>query len=346
VSFSNSDQGCRVNDSSREIVWPVIGKDGALENCTVQTRKDAEKDLLQYLVENIMPYDFLSAGTLGFPPSFVENKQERLRAASCKKLRKRSLRSATRNLRELPDGLSNGIVGPTIQYALDAKAYPWTSGIPKDIYLEYVASFANTNEPRSNWRPLLANILVPTITNLLKSNPSPSVEEVVQAVNKDLWNALGGIAFHAGQTPLIFDTMSTIAFKYASCTGLSILFVSALRSVGIAARLVGTPAWNGNIENGNHSWVEVYCPTRKGDKWMFLESAPAAGGVCRNPICPPCNFWFCNKEKFDGKTQVFAARLDRTQSNGVFFPLSWDMSNHEVPGENRTDIYTEICSQC
>lgn len=355
LRLSYSVSGCRTKNSTDQISWPVIQKDGALEKCIVQSRKEAERDLLQYLYCNLMPFDFLNIGTLGFSPFLIENERDSLLKVLCdsdslaiSNFHERNLRlSATSNLQPLSDGLlEDGIVGTTVQYALDAKAYPWTSDIPKDIYLEYVASFANTNEPRSNWRPLLAKALSPTINNLLTKTPNPTVERVSQAVNTDLWNALGGIEFQEEQTPLIFDTMSTIAFKYASYTGLSILFVDALRSIGVPARLAGTPAWNGTVENGNHSWVEVYCPSRKGNKWMFLEAAPAAGGVCTDPTCPPCNFWFCNKNTFDGKTQVYAARLDRMNSDGMFFPLNWDISNHEVPGENRTDIMTQICSQC
>ena len=57
---------------------------------------------------------------------------------------------------------------------------------------------------------------------------------------------------------MIFYPMSTMVFGYASCTGISILYVDALRSVGIPARLVGTPAWHGKENDGNHNWVEVH----------------------------------------------------------------------------------------
>ena len=47
------------------------------------------------------------------------------------------------------------------------------------------------------------------------------------------------------RTPHIYDPMSTLLYGYASCTGVSILFVDALRTIGIPARVVGTPAWHG-----------------------------------------------------------------------------------------------------
>lgn len=74
---------------------------------------------------------------------------------------------------------------------------------------------------------------------------SYSISEVALIVNKGLWGgALGrSIVFKGGQTPLIYDPMSVMIFGYASCTEVSIIYIDALRSVGIPARLAGTPAW-------------------------------------------------------------------------------------------------------
>lgn len=80
-------------------------------------------------------------------------------------------------------------------------------------------------------------------------------------INTGLWSAFGQpIVFKSQQTPLIFDPMSIIAYSFASCTGVSIFLIDALRSVGIAARIAGTPAWNQIEENGNHNWLEVWSP--------------------------------------------------------------------------------------
>eukprot|EP00586_Coscinodiscus_wailesii_P000602 CAMPEP_0172482798 /NCGR_PEP_ID=MMETSP1066-20121228/9412_1 /TAXON_ID=671091 /ORGANISM="Coscinodiscus wailesii, Strain CCMP2513" /LENGTH=269 /DNA_ID=CAMNT_0013246213 /DNA_START=97 /DNA_END=906 /DNA_ORIENTATION=- len=241
----------------------------------------------------------------------------------------------------LPDGLGHRIVTSTIQYALDAKTtYPWTNEIPKDVYLEYVLPFASVDEARNNWRQLMTETLAPIIAPLL-SEKDVTIREVVHVVNKNVWDVFGGITFKLKQTPLIYDPMSTIAFKYASCTGVSLFFVAALRSVGIPARLAGTPAWNNQIENGNHSWVEVWC----NGGWMFMEGAPAAGHV-PGVFFDQCNFWFCNPTKFDGKTKVFAARYSKDKAGGVFFPMSWNVGNEGVPGEDRSEWMNEICSKC
>jgi hypothetical protein len=47
------------------------------------------------------------------------------------------------------------------------------------------------------------------------------------------------ITFKSDQTPEIMSPSQVIAAGYASCTGLSIFLVNALRSVGIPARLAG-----------------------------------------------------------------------------------------------------------
>ena len=45
------------------------------------------------------------------------------------------------------------------------------------------------------------------------------------------------IRFKSDQTPLVYDPLSTILFGYASCTGVSIAYVDALRTLGVPARL-------------------------------------------------------------------------------------------------------------
>lgn len=242
---STSDEHCRSN--STHIVWkspqlatlPVFGRRRAQSTqqssrCDLQLRKDAEKECLQYLSDNIMIFDTPFRETMGFPTENTDS----------------------------VDGLDNGMVGPTVKLALDAKTqYPWTDDLPKHIFFDYVLNYANLNEARSNWRPLLVDGLKFNESDLWKTG-SANMSSVVTWVNKHLWTRLGRtgspIVFKSSQTPLIFDPMSTIAFGYASCTGTSILFCNALRAVGVPARVAGTPAWYGNVSQGNHNWVEVF----------------------------------------------------------------------------------------
>jgi hypothetical protein len=298
------------------------------QNFMQQSRQDVEKELYNYLYKNLMPFDLPNSQSLGF------HEDDQL----------------------LPDGLSNGIVKSTIQLALQAKQeYPWTRHVPKDIYFEYVGGFVNVNEARTNWRPLfkdvLEDILLRPLLLLLQSSHLDQdeilVEHVVREINQNMWDKFytrqsQSIYFQSGQTPLIYDPMSVIVYGYASCTGLSIFLVNALRMAGIPARLAGTAAWNGKVENGNHSWVEFY---GSDSQWHIMEAKPASGGGKDENLWDPCQWWFCNRDKIEN-TQFFAARLDRDASMGVSFPLAWDMNNNGIAGEDRTAFMRDLCSMC
>lgn len=282
--------------------------------CRSQSRSQAEKECLLFLRENVMPFDKPNMETLGF----VSDEDVDV------------------------DGLDSGLVGPTVKLALDAKVqYPWTDALPQDIFYEYVLNYANVNEARSNWRPLLHGVVEP----MLNESSATTIPEAVRVINTKLWKALARrddecIVFQSGQTPLIFDPMSVIAFGYASCTGLAILFVNALRAAGIPARLVGTPAWKRRREEGNHNWVEVMA---EDGRWYFLEPSPAQETVDTLER-DPCERWFCQADRFPG-AEVYAARLDRSKAD-THYPMAWEWNSTDVPGENRTDYYVEVCSKC
>lgn len=298
------------------------------ECAEVQTYDEAYQECLTFLRDNLMEFDRPFLETLGFPADD-----------------------------ETPtaDGLGNGLIGPTIELALEAKQrYPWTDALPKEIFQEYVLNYANLNEGRTNWRPLLVDTLRFNESDLWQSGEA-NLTSVVTWVNQQLWTRLGKpdkpIYFHSGQTPLIFDPMSIIAFGYASCTGTSILFANALRAVGIPARVVGTPAWYGNRTMGNHNWVEVYTGAEadvadQDDLWKFLEPSPANAGLDTLDK-KPCERWFCQSSRYPS-SRVYAAKLvgPSGDSEATFFPLAWEWHNQDVPGVDRTDYYTEVCKSC
>jgi len=219
------------------------------------------------------------------------------------------------------------------------------------------------------------------------------MNDVVILINEQLWTLLGKyhpttsttststtttttttsfqiqpIYFKSGQTPLIYDPMSIISYGYASCTGLSILLINALRTFGIPSRLVGTPAWNGEVENGNHNWVEVWDVEDTKD-WKFMEPTAGTEGVVTASSVnerkegggvvggvdhmkkDPCKRWFCNGKRMDGYTRVYAARLEKSlggeqEKEDSYYPMAWDSTNYNVQGEDRTEYYTDICSKC
>jgi len=122
--------------------------------------------------------------------------------------------------------------------ALAARAaQPWARQVPWPLFLHHVLPYASLDEPRDAWRPLMW-AAVPQLVQGARS-----VAEAAQAVNKGVWALFGGLYFKADQTPEIMSPSQVLAAGYASCTGLSIFLVDALRAVGVPARVAGTPSW-------------------------------------------------------------------------------------------------------
>lgn len=233
-----------------------------------------------------------------------------------------------------------GIADATISLAVQARGeFPW-GNTPEEIWLDYVLPYAAANEARVDWRTHFHR----KITDSKALDGVVATQAALATVNNLIWthfSATGSsIYFKSSQTPRIFDPFSVITYGYASCTGVSIVLVDALRAVGIAARLVGTPAWLGNVTNGNHNWVEVFVD----GVWRFLEGSPAGKG----DLSKPCTKWFCSRERFghgapQNKTRVYAAKWSRGPTH---YHMAWDLDNTLVPGEDRTAYYQAVCSQC
>ncbi|KAL3783198.1 hypothetical protein HJC23_013541 [Cyclotella cryptica] len=334
---------------------------------------DVRTAMANYLWKNIMPYDVPQAISLGFNPSAATTPSSYVETQIAAAEHRGSIQSPSRFLQQslqaqpCVDGLSDGILNQTLHYSLLAKSmYPWADAIPKDIYMEFVVPYAITNEPRTDYRQLVFESLRESLkkwerptTNRLQMveqyDIQGTIKEVVKLINTRLWSILGRpnkpIVFQAGLTPRIYDPLSVIAYGHSSCTGLAVLLISALRTVGIAARLAGTPAWYGDEENGNHSWLEVYIPGDDGGQWIFLEPSPGiaegdedtanADDLDRDP----CKRWFCKSDRFNGSTLVFATLYTRSELS-LFYPMAWGVGDEGVIGLNRTDYYNSVCGVC
>ena len=251
-----------------------------------------------------------------------------------------------------------GLVGPTVNLSLTARQrFGWAARVPRAVWQDAVLPFASANEARTDWRQLLWRELLPIVGGLSNSS---SLATVALAVNAHAWAALGrfsgtaAVTFRSEQTPLLFDPMSTLLYGYASCTGISLLYVDLLRTVGIPARLAGTPAWHGRPQDGNHNWVEVWLgPSTSAEQdltggWAFMEGAPAGGG---EGFARPCDKWFCSKARFGvtsgpNRTRVFATAYDRAMAGGVSYPMAWDLANDDIAGVERTALYEQACGSC
>lgn len=298
--------------------------------CKIESLEQSMHEAYRYLQSNLVAFDRPFSETLGF--------------------------HSGKNDTPGPDGLGYGLVNETITYALQCKIlYSFTDDLPFEIWAEYVLNYFHLNEARSNWRPILFDKLSPLLVSQGDElSHVHSISEVVRLVNTHMWKILAVfsgrpvISFVAGSTPLIFDPMSVLVFGYASCTGLSILFASALRSLGVPSRVAGTPAWFGHREEGNHNWVEVW----QDGVWYFVEPSPAVSSpddvdtIQRDP----CTRWFCHSSRWNSTaymTQAYAARSEwSNEHSSTHFRLAWEWHNTDVPGENRTAYYMDNCAFC
>lgn len=293
--------------------------------------------------------------TYACPPDHIPWPQDNGSAPDCQSLEEATKEAQTFLESNMPpwdvenlETLREGILGPTLTVSLDARDdFPWAESVPKDIWQNYVLPYANVNEPRVDWWTLFSSKLPPLVQNPLFE--AANISDVVLILNTQLWSVLRPnrteIHFKSEQTPLIYDPMSVITYGYASCTGVSIMLVDALRSVGVPARLAGTPAWNGNVSHGNHNWVEIWLGPGKGlhgEAWAFIESNPAGPG---ETLTNPCDKWFCNPAHFDNNTQAFTPQFDR-KTNATIYPMAWDLENQNIPGVNRTAYYNALCQPC
>lgn len=192
-----------------------------------------------------------------------------------------------------------------------SKSSGWA--VPLAVKLEYVLPYAAYHEARSNWRPLLfaklvnftwgtqgtaaamAALVAPNVfaqwaSSSWPSDPKPPATDT----ETDGWELVWG----SSSAPPVVAPFEMVAYGYGSCTGWATLLTYALRSVGVPARQVGTPCWNGGAFKGlardnanvslcwaggdgrtqgggwlyNHNWVEFWDDVTR--EWAFVNVPP------------------------------------------------------------------------
>ena len=217
--------------------------------------------------------------------------------------------------------LSPSLLIANVTLAEDAMAKaPWRDQVPRAIYLNDVLPYACVNETRDDWRQMLREKCTPLIADC--KTPGEAAQRINQKLFKLVNVKYSTKRKRADQSPL--ESMET---GLATCTGLSILLVDACRSVGIPARVVGTPLW-ANLR-GNHTWVEIW----DGD-WHFTGAAEAdPKGLDRG--------WFrhdaSQARKDEPRHAIYASSFAKT---GLSFPMVWADDIDWVNAVNVTDRYT------
>ena len=214
-----------------------------------------------------------------------------------------------------------GMVATNTTLAHEAMATaPWAPRIPRDVFLNDILPYACVNETRDLWRPRLRELSLP----LVEGCKTPG--EAARRINEKLF-PLVNVKYSTKRKRPDQSPLETMESGMATCTGLSVLLADACRSVGVPARIVGTPLW-ANMR-GNHTWVEVW----DGD-WHFVGAAePDPAGLDRG--------WFVHDasqaKRDEPRHAIYASSFRKT---GQPFPMVWARNIQWVPSVNVTDRYT------
>lgn len=164
--------------------------------------------------------------------------------------------------------ITDSFLSQNVDLALQARAAtPWGKSVPKAIFRAFslaslppytvvaeqlllgavndVLPYAVLSEPRGlpnwNWRPLFLQQLGPRVAS------SPNMSAAVELINTVCWSLSNPPIKFLGSPNCAINSyapLQTLSRGNSSCTGLAIYVVAALRSVGIPARVAGTPHWN------------------------------------------------------------------------------------------------------
>ncbi|RYG22972.1 transglutaminase domain-containing protein, partial [bacterium] len=195
----------------------------------------------------------------------------------------------------------------------------WGPKLPKAVFLDAVVPYSSVTEPRQSMRAEWAKRYGPLVQRT--KSPGEAALLINERLFKDTKVTYNTKRLRTDQSP-----PESIAQGMATCTGLSIMLVDALRAVGVPSRVAGIPSWPGR--GGNHTWVEVW---DKGD-WHFVGAAePDAKGLD--------HAWFAEEAgRVPGdkpNETIYAVTYKPTGTN---FPLVWSR-NATISAENATPRY-------
>ena len=198
--------------------------------------------------------------------------------------------------------------------------FSWCAKLPEELFFNDVLPYASLDETRERWRPDFYKKCRKLVAKASTST------EAVQALNSKFFNLIN-VHYNTGRKKPNQSPAESIVQSRATCTGLSIILVDACRSVGVAARVAGTPLWTN--KRGNHTWTEIW-----DEGWHFTGSDEYnASGLNRG--------WFVGAaskaDKTDWRHAIYATSWKKT---GTHFPMVWDIEAKQVNAFNVTDRYT------
>lgn len=219
------------------------------------------------------------------------------------------------------DTMSLDLLRENVRYAcLAREEFPWAKTLPDSVFLNEVLPYAVVDEVRDAWRRDLYERLAPRVAGCRE------LAAALDTVNRIL-PAVVGVEYNTLREKTNQSPAESMRQGMASCTGLSVLLVDALRAVGIPARFAGTAAWHDN--RGNHSWTEVwidgvwhfteyYQPWALDRAWYLADAGQAVAG--------------------DRTHAIYAVSFRPT---GDWFPMVWSEQSRDVHAVDVTQRYVD-----
>ena len=198
--------------------------------------------------------------------------------------------------------------------------FEWCKNLPDSIFLNEVLPYFSLDEYRDNWREDYYNRFSKYVKNC------NTIREAIDSVNLNIRDELK-VDYNTKRSIVNISPFQAEKENMATCTGLSFLLVDAFRSVGIPARIAGTPLWT-NLR-GNHSWVEVWID----GEWYFTEYYPDKLNKS----------WFlADAGKADPEKPIHWIYAASYKTTGTYFPRVWKEDAKDINGVNVTDRYISL----
>jgi len=203
---------------------------------------------------------------------------------------------------------------------------PWTKDIPADIARDYLNTAPILNEREENWLPTLQSIMLPEVRNC------KSAEEAAFLISPRM-GELTGVKYSIERSHPCLAPLQALEEKKASCTGLSILFCAALRSIGIPSRIAGVYSWNHVV--GNHTWTEVWID----GEWKMLEMNEKAYNTG----------WVMHAVgMLDPKQlpqRVMATTGKKRSEKNMYFPAPWATHDRSIGASDESARYMTLAQE-
>lgn len=222
------------------------------------------------------------------------------------------------------DTVDVAILRENVAYAYRARErFPWAKALPDSVFLNEVLPYAVVDERREAWRKHFYELFEPIAAQCT------DIRAAVDSINRRIPGVVG-VEYNTLREKTNQNPSESMRQHMASCTGLSILLVDALRAVGIPARFTGTAAWHD--QRGNHSWTEVWIDGRwhfteyyfvgLGKPWFLADAGQATPG--------------------DRDHAIYSTSYRPT---GEWFPMVWNEPSRDVHAVEVTQRYVEHYTQ-